>query len=341
MKEERKTKIGEELDKFFVVDIPVLSIIQPLFKALKKRQPGSMCLSAAQFIKKALPESDGLVLISTGLPMGGGVPETDGPVGAALLARALVLSFGVRVVILSEDSSLSCIEGAFKGAGLHTIRLEERTPEKITYLRPVYIKSMDLDNEACHRQCETILNAWRPDLVIAVERASKNRRGLYQGLSGRDISNWVSDIEYLFARCCEKGVPTMGVADSGNELGMGMLRDELPDFVPQTPEALNHGGIIPVQSVDYLVAGSVSNWGCSAIVAGLGLLLERMDVLHAPEHEIKSLEKCAEYGAIDGCHFFADPSSDGVTADEWAGLWRAIRGMIHRGLEDSKNWVEG
>ena len=341
MEKIRKIQIGEELDEIFVVDMPVLSIIRPLFRALKKKQPGPMCLGAADFIASALPESGGLALITTGLPMGGGVPETDGPVGAALLARALVLSFGVRVVILTEKSARSCIEGACKGAGLHTIRLDQGHPLTIHYLRPVYIKTMDLDDQSCHLQCEEILNDWRPDLAIAVERPSKNSRGLYQGLSGRDISDQVADIEYLFARCRETGVATLGVGDSGNELGMGLLKDELSTFVPQTPEALAHGGLIPVQAVDYLVVASVSNWGGSAIVAGLSLLLERMDVLHDPEHEVKALEKYAENGAIDGCHFLADPISDGVPAAEWAGLWRAIRGMIQRSLEESQEWVEG
>ncbi|WP_425474480.1 glutamate cyclase domain-containing protein, partial [Staphylococcus gallinarum] len=63
---------------------------------------------AARRLGESLSKND-VVFIATGagtppnLPQG----ETDGPVGAAVLARALILAFDVRVVLVTEDAHLA------------------------------------------------------------------------------------------------------------------------------------------------------------------------------------------------------------------------------------------
>ena len=330
--------LAKDLDAMATMDLTGLGVIGPMRTALLAKQPGPMCLGAAKLIKEALDGPEPLVLIVTGFPMGGGVPETDGPVGAALLARALIKAFGARVVLVTDNGWEGCLEGACIGAGISPVRSNGGIPQKVPYLRQVYIQSVERGPQACHAVCDGMLRDWGPNLVVAIERPGMNSKGTYHGMNGRSISGQVADLDYLFQKSREAGIATLAVGDGGNELGMGLLKDDLPNFLPQTSPLLEYGGTAAQQSADYLVAACVSNWGASCIVAALGLLLGRLDVLHAPQRERRSLELCSARGAVDGGTLAPDPLADGVPAAEWEGLRAGIRGMLKRGLGLNQDW---
>ena len=69
-------------------DLTGVGLIKNIYAALQKNQPGPACMNAAELIAETLKNGKGPVVIGTGFPEGGGAPETDGPVGAALYARA-------------------------------------------------------------------------------------------------------------------------------------------------------------------------------------------------------------------------------------------------------------
>ena len=330
--------LAKDLDAMATMDLTGLGVIGPMRSALYKKQPGPMCLGAAQHIQKALTGPDPLVLIVTGFPMGGGVPETDGPVGSALLARSLIKAFGARVVLVTDTGWEGCLEGACIGAGITPVRSDGGIPQKVPYLRQAYIQSVERDLQACHAVCDGMLRDWEPKLVISIERPGMNPKGTYHGMNGRSITGQVADLDYLFLKSQKAGIATLAVGDGGNELGMGLLKDELPLFIPQTSPQLEYGGTAAQQTADYLVVACVSNWGASCIVAALGLLLGRLDVLHTPQRERRSLELCSDRGAVDGGTLAPDPLADGVPAAEWEGLWVGIRGMLERGLGLNPDW---
>src|SRR5205807_1527308 len=63
------------------------------------------------------------------------------------------------------------------------------------------------------------------------------------------------------------GLPTIGVGDGGNEIGMGKIPwDVIRRNVP-------NGGLIACRvPTDYLIVAGVSNWGAYALAAGVALL---------------------------------------------------------------------
>jgi hypothetical protein len=338
LSQQRMDELARDLDAFATLDLTGLGVIAPMYQALIKKQAAPMCLGAANFINRALSGPEPLVLILTGFPMGGGVPETDGPVGAALLARAFIKAFDARVVLVTDYDWVGALEGACIGAGITPVHTNGGVPQKVPYLRQAYVQAVDKGDQACRAVCDGMLRDWQPKLVAAVERPGKNHKGTYHGMNGRPLTGKVADLDYLFECSRKLGVPTLAVGDGGNELGMGLIKDELPAFIPQTSPGLPYGGTAAQQAADYLVVSGVSNWGASCVVAGLGLLLGRLDVLHRPRRESRSLELCAGRGAVDGGTLAPDPLADGVPAAEYEGLWRGLRGMMRRGLGLNVDW---
>ncbi|TVM32525.1 DUF4392 domain-containing protein [Oceanidesulfovibrio marinus] len=336
----RQEALAKALDNIAVLDLACLGVAGHLYEALQRKQPGDMCMGAARFVLNALPEEGGLAVIATGFPMGGGVPETDGPVGAAMLARALRVARGARSLIVTDEDFVDAVKAACIGAGLSPRIADPEGLESISYLNPVYILPFPREEAACRTRCEQVLANMEPDLLVAVERPGKNTAGVYHGMNGRPLAGFVADIEPLFEMGRDRGIPILGIGDGGNELGMGVIREDLGEFLPQ---ATSCGcpcgqGTAAVFAADYLVVASVSNWGADGIIAGLAVLTHNSDVLHYPDRERRAIELCANSGAVDGVHVSPVPAVDGIPAEEWEGLLTTLRGMIHRGTDFRGDW---
>ncbi|MFW5733826.1 MAG: DUF4392 domain-containing protein [Oceanidesulfovibrio sp.] len=336
----RQSALERALDAIATLDLACLGVADHLYAALQRKQPGPMCMGAARFVLDALPEEGGLAVIATGFPMGGGVPETDGPVGAAMLARSLRVARGARSLIVTDEEFVDAVKAACIGAGLSPRIADPEGLESISYLNPVYILPFPREEEACRSHCEQVLANMRPDLMVAVERPGKNVAGVYHGMNGRPLAGYVADIEPLFEMGREASIPILGIGDGGNELGMGIIREALGSFLPQ---ATSCGcpcdkGTAAVFAADYLVVASVSNWGTDCVIAGLSVLTQNIDVLHYPDREKRAIELCANSGAVDGVLVSPVPAVDGIPAEEWEGLLTTLRGMIHRGTGFQGDW---
>ena len=107
VKNKTTTVIGENLDALITIDWRGQGHIRPLYQAARRQAPGPLTMDAARRCVDRIKEGD-VVFIMTGFPVGpfdelkdGKVvkehsftsdllaPETDGVVGAALLARAV------------------------------------------------------------------------------------------------------------------------------------------------------------------------------------------------------------------------------------------------------------
>lgn len=95
--------VADTIENFMTLDLTGVGLISKIYGALQQVQPGPACMSAAELIVERVRSHGGPVVIATGFPEGAGVPETDGPVGAALIARALFLGLGIETVILTDD----------------------------------------------------------------------------------------------------------------------------------------------------------------------------------------------------------------------------------------------
>jgi len=338
----RYQRLAKTIDDFMKIDYTGVGLIEKLYDALQTRQPGPCCMGAAERLVKAAQENPGApVLIATGFPEGGGVPETDGPVGAALLARALFLGLGVMSIIVVDEDWEEMMRSTCMGAGMSPKALpaDGKAP-RIDFLRTVYIKTVPKDDAGCHRICDELLSVSRPSLLLSTERPGCNVNGLYHGLGGRPLDGMVGDLDYLFRKAKGLGIPTLGIGDGGNELGMGVIAEDLPKFSPKAVDCgiPGRGGVGAATAADWLIVSNVSNWGATGIVAALAALLENPVVFHDPELETRATEACVANGGVDGMFMGPEPANDGIAIVEWEGMVRSLRGAVLRGLGHSVNW---
>ena len=102
-----------------------------------------------------------------------------------------------------------------------------------------------------------------------------------------------------------KKVPTWGVGDGGNEIGMGNLKDVISKKLSLVP---------CVNKVDHLVIATVSNWGAFGMTA----YLEKLTCVHVfPSYENmhKYLEQTVAIGSIDGVNKVHVCTVDGYPAE--------------------------
>jgi len=333
--------ISRTIDQFMTMDLTGVGLIKGLYESTIKHQDGYMCMTAAEMIVDTCQKDRGPALIATGFPEGGGVPETDGLVGAAMLARALFLSLGIETLIVTDADWEPAVKAACLGAGLAPMSLPESgIIETIDFIRPVYIKTVPKQWDSCHQISDELLEVTKPRILFAIERPGMNKKGIYYGLGGRVLDDLVGDLDYLFRKGKEKGIPFIAFGDGGNELGMGVIKDELPRFSPKAADCgcPCHGGIGSETAADILIAANVSNWGVTGVVAALAALLENPTILHEPELEIRSIDQCTTAGAVDGMTMGTEAAVDGISALEWGGLIRALRGTVLRTLGFTVDW---
>ncbi|HPE88919.1 MAG TPA: DUF4392 domain-containing protein [Spirochaetia bacterium] len=250
-----------------------------------------------------LARADRVLIVTGFLIERAGVGESDGPPGAAVLARALA-RLGKDVRIVTDGYSAALVEAAAAALG-------ERP--RVQALSPA-------DGEAA---CVSILADFRPDVVVSVERPGKAADGGFYSMRGSDMRALVPDADALVARAADHGAVSVAVGDGGNELGMGSIGAIIDERVPLGPT------IKAVTSADELIVAGVSNWGAYALVRAIELLLRdqgrTVRLLHGPGDETAMLEAVAAAGGVDGCSGRREPTVDGVSPEADLAALEAIR----------------
>src|SRR5437867_6406581 len=127
--------------------------------------------------------------------------------------------------------------------------------------------SFPTDDDRAAAAAEGLLDQLQPSLCFATERASRAVSGVYHNARGVDISAGCARIDLLFEAATTRGIPTIGVGDGGNEIGMGMI--------PEAVRRLRYGdrcqcgcgaGIGARTATDVLIPAGCSNWGCYAAI---------------------------------------------------------------------------
>lgn len=204
----------------------------------------------------------GTVFLTTGFYVAG-FAETDGPVGTVFLAKALK-KLGYRPVILTDDYC----KGFFDGEGVEVIYMPF---------------DADLD------WCMETLGSFTPVGLISIERCGENTERDYANMRGVSITEKTAAAD-LFFRIALGIVPTIGVGDGGNEIGMGNVAEIIEEKLSLKP---------CVVTVDNLVIATVSNWGAYAIIAYLEKL-SGQKVFMTFEEAMAFIKKTVDLGSVDG-----------------------------------------
>jgi hypothetical protein len=251
------------------------------------------------------------VIITTGFYVDGH-PETDGPPGAFFLGRALATN-GTNVCYVGEPDVLSMLRQMAEELWFS----QTSTPRSDTINEPDFIEFPIADTAASRALSRDIILNQQPSAIVSIERCGRTISGHYRNMLGIDIAQYTAQVDELFSQPAgHPHVTTVGIGDGGNEIGMGLLVEHIPDALGITD---------PVETgVDHLVLATVSNWGAYGIVAYLSHLAGQ-DLLPAEGEEAKALEGMVAHGAIDGLTHQAEQSVDGFPLDVTSALVAALR----------------
>ena len=273
--------------------------VPPLAEAARARLGRSPVGAAADLLASLPP---GLVVVlTTGIAPRPWIStsriESDGPPGTAVLASVLLRGFDLRPVLVAEEEILPRLGGVFQAAGV--------TGRGV--LRPFPVEASRARTAAT-----ALLDELQPAALVSIERLGRNERGVFHSAFGLDVSAGKAPIDDLFAVATQRRIPTIGVGDGGNEIGMGAIRDAVRAHVAFGAECQCGcgGGAAAMQATDVLVTGGTSNWAAYAIVAALAARLGRADLLHRPDEEERLLRTGVELGLINGLSGASDPDVD-------------------------------
>jgi len=232
------------------------------------------CMKTAE---KILSWDKGYIFLVTGFYVAG-FAETDGPAGTCVLAKALD-KIGYKPIVITDKYCTGFFE-------LENIDTE--------YL-PIEIDEKEI---------EKLINKYNPKGMISIERCGKNKYGEYANMRGISISTYTAPIDELFVKY-NGIIPTIGVGDGGNEIGMGSLADVITEKLSLEP---------CVVKVDNLVIATVSNWGAYGITCALGIRT-KMQLLPTIEWIMTFIQNTIDIGSVDGVTHERIVSVDGKGMD--------------------------
>lgn len=316
--------IGDAVDQLLTVDVGGRGVIGELSAAARRHHGQSPILEAAERLSNEVTEDDNVLIVTGFLVPPTLAQETDGPVGAASLARTVKLGLGAHPTILAEDEAIPMVEAATRAYGLDVINSEEGREGSWTCSVETFTTDPDERDDAA---TET-LSEYDPSAIIAIERAGANHEGEYHSMVGTNITDHAAKTEPLFENT---DALTIGIGDGGNEVGMGVLKDAVREHVPRAVDCGCGcgGGIAADSETDVIVPVTVSNWGAYGIGAVLSSLLDE-PVLHDPELEERALVESALAGAIDGPTGKTTGACDGLPASAHASIIELLQETISK-----------
>lgn len=287
--------------------------------------------------------------IVTGFYIPAGTPpaaETDGPLGALVLAQTL-LAVGIESYVITDGYCFSALVAVAQAASYPAERLIEYP------IAPSPVSAGDATAR------------WRQDFfergpgknlshLIAVERvgpshtpeslAQQSRGGPApverflaevapehhnhcHNMRGVNIDLYSGDLHRLFeeAPAAVPGIKTIGIGDGANEIGMGAVPwEELERRLSG-----EQSGRVPCRvATDWNIVAGTSNWGAYSLAAGVALLRGTISAVEPFDcrQQQTVLEQMVAHGpAVDGVTRLREATVDGLPFLTYIQPWAAIR----------------
>jgi hypothetical protein len=259
-----------------VIETLLLSMTSRGIDKIGRREGAGNLLTALHALQCAQK-----VLLCTGFNVAPGMPETDGPVGTAILAYALSHCGKTAVVVVDELN-------------------EPLMHEALRVLDPAFAAKVQIERmPGTHadrtEQAHQTLQRIRPDVVMHIEVPGRNRTDVYSNMVGVSIGDFNQPHDELMNVANREGISTIGVGDGGNESGMGGALN--------VPTAINGNEMQAVVPARHQIFAWNSNLGAIAPAELLIALNEQ-----APQKQractgvqlVEIISALLKAGAVDG-----------------------------------------
>ena len=300
-------QIGLNVDALISCDLLSYGVIGPLFERARVRQGGGpLALRGARLLAERLAEG-GCAMIATGLILPGHHPygETDGPLGAAVLARALAYGLERPIAVACEAELAGLLSALLRRAGLQVV-----APEALLASagrRPAAaVLAIPLEEAEAASWAARVLSEFDVRALVSIERNGANREGRYCMVNGTDLGEGIGKAVPLMLEAERRGIASIGIGDRGNELGFGPVTDIVAEILPLGDTAAD------TTPSSLALPATVSNWGAYGLAACLAALLENPELLHSAELELALAETAVAAGGVDGMSGRAEAGADGI-----------------------------
>lgn len=319
--------IGNTVDQLITMDIAGRGFIRTIYPYVRKRQGEALTLLAAKKLCETITKGD-VVLIPSGMLLyPSNLPETDGPLGAAAMARALLISFNAKAVIVTDNSAVKMNKAVCRAAKLNVVDLEKLLATE----NAISVIGFPIDEIDAEKSANIIFRKYSPKAIIAIECRGRNEKGIYHALpKGRNMNNVCAKVGALFDKAIEKNVLTIGIGDGGNEIGWGIVNDIIRKKIPYGDKCVCGcgGGYGDTTVVDVCVASSISNWGAYGVITCLSFIIKNLRILHDLNIEKQMLRVCINSGAVDGPSLLNKPKIDGISEETNYAVLRILHEII-------------
>lgn len=325
-------EVAESIDRLITVDIAARGVIYKLYSAVRDLMKEPLTLIAARRSIEVVKPNDHVFIVTGFRVPPNYIQETDGPIGAAALARALSLGLKAKPFLFIEEEAKDILISTVSGMGLKYVSKESKESKELHELGQVMVVGLPTDKEKAITIMDDLLNKYSPSILLFIEKAGRNEKGFCHTMRGFNVTPYHAYAEYMLERVSKQGSLTIGIGDGGNEVGMGKIKDTVKNFVPYGRECQCpcKGGIAAESSTDILVVATVSNWGGYGIEACLAHLINEPKLMHDPSMEERAIELAVKAGAIDGVTGLAEPSVDGMFKDIHSSIVRILYEIIKK-----------
>lgn len=334
-----RINLGNSLDKVANIDPRGYGVCNILYDSARKYTGYPLTMNAAEKLDSVLKE-DSLVYILTGfvLPTHKKA-EMDGIVSSMLLARALVRGYSAKPVIICPEDNMPAVKSLSAVMGLHLFDSIEEMYEYSVSMSYIICPKEKGQAEQLARKLDI------PDAVISVEAPGANRLGVYHNATGTDVTELEAKTDIIFEEMKKKGVLNIAVGDLGNETGMGAIKESICRYVPYAAECSCGcgGGIASEVSADNIITATVSDWGCTGMIAALAYLRRDTDILQNEALQREAIITASRSGMIDMTGWVV-PAVDGVDCEVNVHILRLMRDIVKSTIKyenTGDNWYKG
>lgn len=329
---------GEHVDRLITVEIkrPGLrsrGVILPLYEAARQFQKRPLTLLAAEKLCETVKNGSYVLIITgSGRPPWRPAGETDGPLGAVSMARAIKLGLNGRPVYITAEPYMAPVLAASEAAGI-TPCYDREMAEYDGFYPTALARNFTLDPEKARLQAQALLDEFKPAAVISIETLGPNNMGIIHSMTGYEReAEYVAHTYHLVEEAHKRNIFTLGIGDFGNEVGCGLIADQLKTINQcwATCSCPCASGTVCCVKTDVLVIGAISNWAGYGISACLAYLLKNPEILQSPDMEKQMGVDCV-YAGAEGEAGMKQPWVDGTSAE----TQQAVVTMLHMLVENT------
>jgi D-glutamate cyclase len=308
-------------------------VMRPLLEAARAAAGGKpVSLAAAEGLMKSVDRGDCVLVLSGAgtnetLPYG----ETDGPAGAAAIARALFRGLGAVPVFVAARNFAVPIVAASKATGLNVKSSFENAHDWHTGAAVASPPDVQADIPAWAAK---LFDELHPKAVLATECIGAAKDGYLHLATGPALNGPHSrftgalDLSAVFTEANARGIFSVGVGDWGNELGFGTIWEAVARHVD------NGETMATTTKADVVVPAATSNWGCYGIEACLAYLLRRPDLMHTADEEERILRASIAAGALESISCTPTFAVDGLEGEAGMAIVQLLGCVLREKLGD-------